>query len=90
MVVLAAIAGGFVWSQSYFLLEREDGRVGINRGFPFARLAAPYRSSDVVADELSDADRERLVESHRILSREDAERVLEELPAQLEPSAGGA
>ncbi|MBW3629425.1 MAG: glycerol-3-phosphate dehydrogenase/oxidase, partial [Gemmatimonadetes bacterium] len=59
----------FVWSQSYFLLEREDGRVGINRGFPFARLAAPYRSSDVVADDLSDADRERLVQSHRILSR---------------------
>ena len=89
LVVLAAIAGGFVWSQSYFLIEREDGRVGINRGFPFARLASPYRSSDVVAEQLSDADRERLVESHRILSREDAERVLEELPSQLEPTTGG-
>ncbi len=90
LVVLAAIAGGFVWSQSYFLIEREDGHVGINRGFPFARLATPYRSSDVIAEELSASDRERLVDSHRILSREDAERVLEELPAQLEqPTAGG-
>jgi protein phosphatase len=89
LVVLAAIAGGFLWSQSYFLIEREDGSVGINRGFPFARLATPYRSSDVVAEQLSDADRERLVESHRILSREDAERVLDELPSQLESPTGG-
>jgi protein phosphatase len=92
-VIVAAIIGGFVWSQSYFLVEREDGRVGINRGFPISRLATPYRSSDVAADELSDADRERLVESHRILSREDAERVLEELerdelPGQLETPDG--
>ena len=55
-----------------------------------SRLATPHRSSDVIADELSDADRERLVDSHRILSREDAERVLEELPQQLEPTDGGA
>lgn len=86
LVLVAAIVGGFAWSQSYFLIEREDGRVGINQGFPIGRLSVPHRSSDVVADELDAADRERLVESHRILSREDAERVLDELPQQLEPT----
>lgn len=84
LVVIAAIVGGFIWSQSYFLLERADGRVGINQGFPFARLATPYRSSDIVADELDASDRERLVESHRILSRTDAERVLDELPRRID------
>jgi protein phosphatase len=93
-VVVAALIGGFVWSQSYFLVEREDGRVGINRGFPISRLATPYRSSELAADELSDADRERLVASHRILSRDDAERVLDELerdelPEQLTTLDGG-
>jgi protein phosphatase len=86
LVVLAAAIGGFVWSQSYFLLEREDGRVGINRGFPFARMAQPHKTSDVVAEELDAADRERLVESHRILSREDAERVLADLPDRIDGS----
>lgn len=85
LVVLAAAAiGGFVWSQSYFLVEREDGRVGINRGFPFARLATPHRSSGIAAHELEPSDRERLVDSHRIMGREDAERVLEGLREQLE------
>ena len=87
LVVLAAVIGGAIWSQSYFLVEREDGTVGINRGFPFARLATPHRSSDVVAEDLSSADRERLVDSHRILSEDDAERVLEDLPSQLEPTS---
>ncbi|MCW2926588.1 MAG: hypothetical protein JWM86_556, partial [Thermoleophilia bacterium] len=84
-VAVAAAAGGIVWSQSYFLVERGDGRVGIDRGFPFAGLASPYRSSDIDVEELETADRRRLVDSHRLLSREDAERVLDELPEQLEP-----
>ena len=86
LAIVAAIVGGFMWSQSYFLLEREDGRVGINRGFPFARLAQPHKTSDVVAEELDESDREQLVESHRILSREDAERVLDGLPDRIDGS----
>ena len=86
IIALAAIIGGFTWSQSYFLVEREDGRVGINRGFPIGRLSVPHRSSDIVADELDPADRERLIVSHRILSREDAERVLDDLPQQIDPT----
>jgi len=84
VIMLAVGAGAFLWSQSYFLIEREDGRVGINRGFPFLRLASPHRSSDVDASELSASDRERLVESHRILSRDDAERVLADLPSRID------
>ncbi|MEO6867683.1 MAG: hypothetical protein ABI200_06650, partial [Gaiellales bacterium] len=87
-VLIAALIGGWVWSHSYFLMERADGRVGINRGFPFARLATPYRSSDVVAQELSASDRDSLVESHRILDREDAERVLAELPERVAEASG--
>jgi serine/threonine protein phosphatase PrpC len=86
LVVVGAAIGGFVWSQSYFLLERADGRVGINRGFPIARLATPYRSSDIAAEELTASDRERLVDSHRLLSRDDAERVLDELPQRVDGS----
>ncbi|MCW2924431.1 MAG: hypothetical protein JWM98_1835, partial [Thermoleophilia bacterium] len=85
-LVLAAVAGAFTWSQSYFLIERQDGTVGVNRGFPFARLASPHRSSDVLASQLSKADRDRLVESHRLLSREDADRLLKELPERVEPT----
>lgn len=84
LVLLALLAGAFIWSQSYFLVEREDGRVGIDRGFPTMGLSVEHRDSDVIADELDPADRERLVDSHRILDREDAERVLEELPERLE------
>lgn len=80
IVVVAAALGAFTWSASYFLVEREDGEVGINRGFPVWRLSSPYRSSNVQADDLTRGDRDRLVDSHRILSRSDAERVLEDLP----------
>lgn len=84
IVALVLAAGAFVWSQSYFLVEREDGRVGIDRGFPTFGMSTEYRESEVLADELDPADRERLVDSRRILDREDAERVLQELPERLE------
>jgi protein phosphatase len=84
LAILMLVVIGFVWSQSYFLVEREDGHVGIDRGFPFARLATPYRSSETIAEDLEPDDRERLVESHRLLSREDAERVLDDLPSRLD------
>ena len=83
-VLVAAGIGAFMWSQSYFVVERGDGIVGANRGFPVWRLSAPYRSSDVLASELSGSDRERLVESHRILSRADVDRVLDQLPERVE------
>ena len=85
LFLAAAAIGGFIWSQSYFLVERADGRVGINRGFPIGRLATPHRSSDVSADELSAAERERYVDSHRILDRADAERILDDLATRVEP-----
>jgi protein phosphatase len=88
LVLVAAGVGAFVWSQSYFLLERADGRVGINRGFPFARMGKPYRSSDVDADELDASERERRVDSHQILSRTDAEHVLDDLRAQVDTPLG--
>lgn len=84
MALVAAGAIALVWSQSYFLLERPDGRVGIDRGFPVAGLSTPYETSSVAAEELDPADRQRLVDSHRILSRGDAERVLAELPQRID------
>ncbi|MCW2956336.1 MAG: Stp1/IreP family PP2C-type Ser/Thr phosphatase [Thermoleophilia bacterium] len=90
IVVLAAVAGGFLWSQSYFLVERGDGRVGIDRGFPFAGLSSSYSTSDISADELSAADQERLVDSHKLLSRSDAERVVAGLPDRVEAPDGDA
>jgi protein phosphatase len=87
VVVVAAFAvAALLWSQSYFVVERPDGFVGIDRGFPFAGLSVEHSTSDVPADDLDPADRERLVESERILSREDAEQVVEELPQQLAPA----
>ncbi|MCW2959664.1 MAG: Stp1/IreP family PP2C-type Ser/Thr phosphatase [Thermoleophilia bacterium] len=90
VVIVAAVAGGFLWSQSYFLTERADGRVGIDRGFPFAGLSRSHSTSDVTAEELSAADQERLVDSHRILSRTDAERVVDGLPDRVEAPDGDA
>jgi hypothetical protein len=89
VLVLLFVIIGFVWSQSYFLVERQDGHVGIDRGFPFARLATPYRSSETIAEDLVADDRERLVDSHRLLSQEDAERVLDELPSRLDAAETG-
>ncbi len=85
-LVVAVVA--FTWSRSYFLLEREDGSVGIDRGFPIAGLSTQWRDSDVQADDLDPAERERLVDSHRMLSREDPARVLDELPRRLQPADG--
>lgn len=79
VAVVAAGAGAFVWSQSYFLTERGDGRVGIDRGFPLLGLSARHRTSDVDVEELSRSDRDRLVRSHRLLGEADAERVLDDL-----------
>lgn len=85
LLLLLAFAGGaFVWSQSYFLLEREDGTVGVDQGFPLPWLHHPHAAGPVQADRLGQADRERIVESHRLLSEEEARRVLEGLPDRVE------
>ena len=88
VVVVAAVAGGFLWSQSFFVTERSDGRVGIDRGFPVAGLSSHYSTSDVLADELSAADQSRLVDSHRLLSKEDAQQVVADLPDRVEAPDG--
>lgn len=90
IVVFAIVA--LTWSRSYFLVERGDGSVGIDRGFPVAGLSTRHAESDVLADDLDPADRERLVDSHRILSEADAQQVLDDLPTRLDavdaPAAG--
>jgi protein phosphatase len=86
VVVLAVVVTGFVWSSSYFLLVRGDGTVGIDRGFPFAGLSTEHRTTDLEADTLDPAERERLVDSHRLLERDEAEQVLEDLPRPLDTS----
>jgi hypothetical protein len=51
-------------------------------------MGKPYRSSDVDADELDASERERRVDSHQILSRTDAEHVLDDLRAQVDTPLG--
>lgn len=82
LVLATAIV--LTWTQSYFLLERADGRVGINRGFPVWRLSTPYRSSSIAAAELSSADRESYVESKRLLGRAESEKLLDQLAEELD------
>lgn len=86
VLVIALAGGGFIWSQSYVLVVRDDGRVGIDQGFPGVGLSSPHRTSNVLESELTPADMERLIESGRILSRDDAERLLDELPERVEPA----
>lgn len=83
-IALALAAVAWLWSQSYVLVERDDGRVGIDRGFPVFGMTMQYRTSNVLADELSASDRERIVGDARIRSREDSEQLLEELPQRTE------
>jgi protein phosphatase len=84
IVLVAALGGAFIWSQSFFITERGDGRVGIDQGFPVAGLSSPYRTSAIEAASLSLADRARIVESNRIMSREDAVQTLRQLPERIE------
>lgn len=85
-VLVAAGLGAFAWSESYFLMERGDGTVGIDRGFPVFGLSKPWKDGDVEADALTPSDRQRLVESHRLLSRGDAQRVFDGLADRVEPA----
>jgi hypothetical protein len=88
-IVIAALVLAFIWSRSYFVTERGDGLVGIDRGFPAMNLSRPVRTSTVAADELSSADREALVDSHRLLDRDQAERVLDQLPDRVAAGLAG-
>ena len=95
-IVVAALVLAFVWSRSYFVTERDNGLVGIDRGFPALNLSRPVRTSTVEAKELSRSERADLVDSHRLLDRDQAERVLDQLPDRVAsglvatPEAAGA
>ncbi|MCW2974007.1 MAG: Stp1/IreP family PP2C-type Ser/Thr phosphatase [Thermoleophilia bacterium] len=91
-LVVVVLVVGFMWSRSYFVTERTNGFVGIDRGFPVLGLSKPVRTSTVRADELSGADRERLVESRDLRDKADAERVVDQLPERVDAAglASGA
>ncbi len=86
VLLVAIVLVAFTWSRSYFLLVRSDGTVGIDRGFPIAGLSTTHRTTDLDADTLDASERERLVDSHRLLDRDQAEQVLEDLPRPLDTS----
>lgn len=75
------------WSNSYYLVERDNGRVGINQGFPIAGANRPHATGTVNVEDLAASDREDLVESSTLRSRENAERLLSQLPEKVD---GGA
>jgi protein phosphatase len=83
-VIAAATTGAIAWSQSYFLLERSDGTVGVDQGFPVFGLSHPYQTSEVVADNLNSVEKERLQEG-TLRSKENAQKALDELVRDAAP-----
>lgn len=80
ILLVAFVAGGVAWRQSYFLTEQRGGLVGIDQGFPIFGLSRDYQTSDVHVDDLEPGDRERYVATQTLRSREDAERIYDRLP----------
>lgn len=88
LVVLLAIVA-LVWSQSYFLVVRDD-HVGIDRGFPFLGLSVSHDVSTTLVDNLDEDAQQQLRERPQIQSREDAERSLDALtPRFIASDTGG-
>jgi hypothetical protein len=79
LLVVAVVIGSVAWSQSYFLTTH-DGRVAIDRGFPFLAMSKEYRTSEVDASELSKAERARYLDDHTLRGKADAERLLRRMP----------
>ncbi len=81
--LVLALAAVIAWRQSFFLTERADGRIGIDRGFPLSGLHESWRTGEVTADELSAYDRRELIDAHQLRSRADAEKLLRQLPERI-------
>jgi protein phosphatase len=83
-VALAAVAafavGVFAWSQSYYLVEREDGLVGADQGFPVPGMHREWRTSDVNVEDLEADDQAELLNRPTLRSEEDVEKLLDSLP----------
>lgn len=85
-IICAVVAFGVgfaAWEHSYFLVERSDGRIGIDKGFPIAGLSRPWRTGVITSHDLSSYDRERILGHRNLRSRDDAVRELEQLPAHM-------
>jgi protein phosphatase len=81
---LAGVVLVLAWSNSYYLVERNNGRVGINQGFPIAGANRPHATGTVNIEDLPASEREALVESTTLRSRENAERLLSQLPEKVD------
>lgn len=75
------------WSNSYYLVERDNGRVGINQGFPILGLNRAHATGQVSVEDLPASDRESLVEKTTLRSKRDAERLLRQLPERADAAA---
>lgn len=80
-IVAAAFGIGMLaWSHSYFITVRDDGRIGIDRGFPISGMSRQYRTIDVARQDLSSASQARYLDDHTLRGRVDAERLLKRMP----------
>lgn len=82
LFVAVALVGILVWNNSYFLVERKDGRIGIDHGIPAFGLHVAYKTSKVQASDLSGFDRENLLGEKNIRSYDSATQTLEQLEVQ--------
>jgi protein phosphatase len=80
-VIVMAFAFGLVaWQHSYYLVERSDGLIGANQGFPIPGMHREWRTSDVSADDLDASDKSELLETTKLHSKEDITNLLDSLP----------
>lgn len=80
VIVLAVVASGvFVWSRSYFLTERSDGHIGIDRGFPSIGLSTEHSTSTLLVADIPQFEQDRLLDHPSVMSLGEANRTIDQL-----------
>ncbi len=80
ILLIAAGVGAWMWSQSYFITTQSGGMVVARHGFPIAGMSRVWQQTSINVRDLSQADRQRLVDRPTLRSRTDTERILRRLP----------
>ncbi len=91
LLLAAAAAGGYAWSQNQYYVAADGPYVAIYRGvqldIPGVTLSSSYEVAAVRVDELPPFDQEQVADGIVADDYADAQRIVEELTAQVEEEA---
>jgi serine/threonine protein phosphatase PrpC len=90
-IVWVAAAAAWSWSQRQYYVGEQNGQVvifrGVNADLPGLSLSAPYETTNVELDRLSDFDAGKVREGIEAGNLEDARKTVDNLAARQEPAA---